>query len=150
MSPGGCQAIIWTNAGIMLIGNNFQWNLIQHLSILLQGNAYENVVWKMAAILSRPQCVTQRDFGVNTTTYGVPNHMAHSDFACDTLKKKSIERNVGIWFKFQLSLFLPESRWQYVYIGTDIGLWTYIGKYIFDISMFVWHMVHLCAMMRIY
>ena len=33
--PGQRQAIIWTNAGILLI----------------QENAFENVVWKMAAIL---------------------------------------------------------------------------------------------------
>ena len=37
LSPGRRQAIIWTNAGILLI-------------------ALENVVGKTAAILSRPQC----------------------------------------------------------------------------------------------
>ena len=53
LSPGRRQAIIWTNAGILLIGpcgNKF-------LEILIQENAFQNVVWKMAAILSRPQCV---------------------------------------------------------------------------------------------
>ena len=59
LSPGRCQAIIWTNAGILLIrclGKNsvkFKWNPY----IFIQENAIENVVWKMAAILSRPQCV---------------------------------------------------------------------------------------------
>ena len=50
LSPGRRQAIIWTNAGILLIGplgTNF----------FIQENAFENVVWKMAAILYRPQCV---------------------------------------------------------------------------------------------
>ena len=29
----------------------------QNLNIFIQENAIENVVWKMEAILSRPQCV---------------------------------------------------------------------------------------------
>ena len=55
-SPGLCQAIIWTIAGILLIGplgTNF--SEILYLYIFLQENAFENVVWKVAAILSRPQ-----------------------------------------------------------------------------------------------
>ena len=51
------QAIIWSNTGILLIRNKLQWNLNQNSSIFIQENAFENVVWKMAAILSRPQCV---------------------------------------------------------------------------------------------
>ena len=37
--------------------NKLQWNLNRNLNISIQENAFENVVWKMAAILSRPQCV---------------------------------------------------------------------------------------------
>ena len=47
LSPGRRQAIIWTNAGILLIDHSKQSS----------ENVFENVVWKMAAILSRPQCV---------------------------------------------------------------------------------------------
>ena len=36
--------------------NRFQWNLNCNLNIFIQGKAFENV-WKMAAILSWPQCV---------------------------------------------------------------------------------------------
>ena len=53
LSPGRHQVIIWTNANILLIGplgTNFS-------EILIQENAFENLVWIMAAILSRPQCV---------------------------------------------------------------------------------------------
>ena len=39
------------------LGNKFQWNLNRNLNIFIQENAFENVVWKMAAMLSRPQCV---------------------------------------------------------------------------------------------
>ena len=57
MSPGRRQAIIWTNAGILLIRTwrtNFSEILID---IHIFSNAFENVVWKMWAILFRPQCV---------------------------------------------------------------------------------------------
>ena len=58
LSPGRRQAIIWTNAGLLLIeplGTNFAEFLIKiHI---FSYNAFEIVIWKMAAILSRPQCV---------------------------------------------------------------------------------------------
>ena len=59
-SPGRRQAIIWTNDGILLIGpleTYFSKILIEIQSFFIQENAFENVVWKMAAILSWPQCV---------------------------------------------------------------------------------------------
>ena len=37
--------------------NKFQWNYNQNRHISIQDNAFENVVCKMAATLSRPQCV---------------------------------------------------------------------------------------------
>ena len=57
LSPGRRQAIIWTNVGMLSIGPlgiNFSEILI---GIFIEENAFEIVVWKMAAILSRPQCV---------------------------------------------------------------------------------------------
>ena len=39
--------------------NKFQWNFNQNSYIFIQENAFEKVVWKMAAILSRPQCVNR-------------------------------------------------------------------------------------------
>ena len=60
LSPGRRQAIIWTNAGILLIWtfrNKLQWNFKRYSDIFVEENAFENVIWKMAAILSRPQCV---------------------------------------------------------------------------------------------
>ena len=62
LSPGRRQAIIWTNAGLLLIetivnGDKLQWNFIRNWYIVILDNAFENVVWKMAAILPRAQCV---------------------------------------------------------------------------------------------
>ena len=59
LSPGRHQANIWTNAGILLIeplGTNFS-EILFEIHIFLQVNAFEQVICKMAAILSRPQCV---------------------------------------------------------------------------------------------
>ena len=46
-----CSIVNWT------LRNKLQWNLSQYSYIFIQENAFENVIWKMAAILSRPQCV---------------------------------------------------------------------------------------------
>ena len=59
LSPDRRQTIIWTNAGILLIGplgKKLQWNLNWSLYIFIQENEFENVC-KMAAILSQPQYV---------------------------------------------------------------------------------------------
>ena len=57
LSPGLHQAIIWTIAGILLIGpleTNFSEILIQ---IHIFSFKIESVVCKMGTILSQPQCV---------------------------------------------------------------------------------------------
>ena len=38
-----------------------QWSLKRNLNIFIQENTFENVVWKMAAILSRPQWVKMNE-----------------------------------------------------------------------------------------
>ena len=40
-----------------ILGNQLQWYLNHNSYIFIQENAFENVVWKISAILSRPQCV---------------------------------------------------------------------------------------------
>ena len=55
LSSGRRQAIMWANARILLIaplGINFNEILIQNLYILIQENAFENLVCEMSAILS--------------------------------------------------------------------------------------------------
>ena len=62
LSPDRRQAIICTNAGKWLIGpqgTNFDEILIENSYIFIHENPFENVVWKMASILSRPQCVNR-------------------------------------------------------------------------------------------
>ena len=43
--------VIWT------IRNEIQWDINRNSNIFMQENAFENVIWKMAAIKSWPQCV---------------------------------------------------------------------------------------------
>ena len=61
LSPERRQAIIWTNAGILLIGplgTNFNEILIENQTFSKIGeNTFENVVCEMLFIASRPQCV---------------------------------------------------------------------------------------------
>ena len=60
LSPQRRQAIIWTNAGILLIGplgTNFSENLIKIQTFSLKANMFENVVCEMLFISSRPQSV---------------------------------------------------------------------------------------------
>ena len=60
LSAGRRQAIIWTNAGILLIGTlgtNFSEILIRNSNIFIQENGFESVVCEMASILFRPQFV---------------------------------------------------------------------------------------------
>ena len=58
LSPDRRQAIIWTSAGILLIGpleTNFSEILIEIQICSFKKMLLENVVWKIAAILSQPK-----------------------------------------------------------------------------------------------
>ena len=62
LSPDRRQAIICTNAGILLIGplgtsKELQRKFNRNSNIFVLQNALENVVNEMASILFRPQCV---------------------------------------------------------------------------------------------
>ena len=60
LAPERRQAIVWTNAGILLIGplgTNFSEILIEIQTFFIEENTFENVVCEMLFISSRPQCV---------------------------------------------------------------------------------------------
>ena len=53
-------AIIWTNAGLLSIGHlrkKLQQNFDQNSYIFIKENVFENIIWKMEAILSQLQYV---------------------------------------------------------------------------------------------
>ena len=60
LSPDRCQAIIWTNTGILLIGplgTNFSKILIKIHTFSIKKMHLKNGKWKMWSILSGPQCL---------------------------------------------------------------------------------------------
>ena len=68
LSPGRCQAIIWTNAGILLIGPlgaNFGEILIEILTFWFKNMRFK--VSSVAAILSRPQLVNNKPVLIPTS-----------------------------------------------------------------------------------
>ena len=73
LSPERRQAITWTNVGILL--NKLQWNVNRY--IFIQENPFENVVWEMAVVLSRPQWV---------------NSMSPSDAECQQSRQPLIQK----------------------------------------------------------
>ena len=54
LSPDRRQAIIWINAGVLLIVK-LQWNFIRNWYIFIHENPFKIVVWKKASIFSRCQ-----------------------------------------------------------------------------------------------
>ena len=78
------QAIIWINAGVInwTLVNKLQWNINRNLYIFIQENTSENVIWKMAAILSRPQCVKMSFGGISyiQQPHGVMVYKVIKDF----------------------------------------------------------------------
>ena len=62
LSPDQRQAIIWTNAGMLLTGpsgTNF-WKFIRNYNIFIQENMFGSVIRETAAILPWPQCVNKQ------------------------------------------------------------------------------------------
>ena len=60
--------------------NTLQWNLMTfwNSNIFILKNAFEDVVWKMMAILSWPQCINLHNFNAIIQTDDMPAY--HADF----------------------------------------------------------------------
>ena len=81
LSPVRHQAIIWTNAGILLI-RNLGTNFSEILNI--QENTFENVVCEMATILYRPKCANCSVWSQsNDTLWSVQNNNLQSQLAIE-------------------------------------------------------------------
>ena len=97
LSPGRRQAIIWTNAGTLLIGTsgpNFSEILIEIITFSFKKNVFERVVCEMAAILSRPQCVKEpghqqtRYYKINIhISIGNMQKMQYGTYATNTIHR---------------------------------------------------------------
>ena len=77
-----CQAIIWTNSGLISIwpfGNEYKWNLNHNTRILIHENVFENV-FKQAVILQwASMCIEYRKTSNIRRTLGGNEIVDHSD-----------------------------------------------------------------------
>ena len=87
--------------------NKLKWNSNRNSKVFIQENTFENVVWKMAAILSRPQCVN--------TVYGVCVCIVHwivcfSSSYCVCLHRHSLLTLKFWWRGFWTFCCRPQER----------------------------------------
>ena len=135
LSPDRRQAIIWTNAGILsidLLGTKLSEISIA-IHIFIQENASENVVWKMAAILSRPQCVNTLRPRQNG------HHFMDNIFKCIFL-------NENILILIQISLkFIPKVPINNIPALVQIIAWRRPGdKPLYELMMIIL-LTHICV-----
>ena len=99
------QAIIWTNAGILLIGplrTNFREIYVWNSNIFIQENALENVVGELASILSRPQCVNRMS-NRRYIWYELLTRVSHKSCTCcfvvNNMMAVNAEATMTIWLR---------------------------------------------------
>ena len=87
--------------------NTFQWNIVPNSKVFFQGNAFENIVGEMAAILFLPQCAKP------VTPGGVYMQQRSGPFLvqvmawCRTSDNNCLSRNIiqEIWIKMSIFSF---------------------------------------------
>ena len=107
LSPGWHQAIIWTSAGILLIrtpGTNFSEILSESYTFSLK-----KMHFKMAAILSRPQCVNWFN-ALTRFTLGIPILMKYKLFILE-IRRRSLDHPWSVW-----KVYIYEICIEFVYI----------------------------------
>ena len=134
LPPGRHQAIIWSNAGMLLsstLGTIFSEK--RNWYIFIQANAFENVVWKMAAILSRPQCA-------NTLR---PRQNGHH-FPDDIFEW--IIWNENAWISINISLkFVPRGPINNIPTLLQVMAWRRPGDKLLSEPMMVRLTTHICV-----
>ena len=106
LSPGWCQAIIWTKNianYIQSLGEKLQSSLYRNWYIFIQENAFENVVWKMGAILCWPQYVN-RFWKAPYNHFVITNFL---NFLCKVACYKYELKNPHFWHELQVAIIKP-------------------------------------------
>ena len=136
LSPGRRQAITWSNVGTLLIGplgTNFSEMLIEIHTFSFPDNLFENVIRKMAAILSRPRCVNT----LRPRQYG--RHFPDDIFKCICLNE-----NVSISLKISLK-FVPKVQFDNIPALLQIMAWRRPGDKPLSEPMVVTLPTHICV-----
>ena len=100
-------------------GNKLQWNINQNSWIFIQENPSQNVVWKMAAILSRPQCVNWTmapHFSEISITYNISR--AHSSIVVDFAQSLS---SYSYWGICVMVSVVVKQHWHIRRVDTQIA-----------------------------
>ena len=95
LSPVRCQAITWTNTNLLStgpLGTNFQWNPKQNTKLFNHENAFEVIVWEIAAILFMG---SWGNFSTKPTLYRAANRYGISVF-CTEFTCKIREYEFGL------------------------------------------------------
>ena len=113
--------------------NKLQWNVNRNSYIFIPENPFQNVVWKMAAILSRPQCVNT----LRPRQYG-------RHFPDDILKRICLNENVSISIKISLKL-VPKVQFNNIPTLLQIMAWHWPGDKLLSEPMVVSLLTHICV-----
>ena len=113
--------------------NIVQWNFNRNWNIFIQENVLENVVWKMSAILSRPQCVN------TLRPRQIGRHLADNIFKCIFLNEDG-------WIPIKISLkFVPKGRINNTPALIQIMAWCRPGDKPLSEPMMVRLPTHICV-----
>ena len=106
LSPGRRQAIIWTNAGILLLrplGTKLQWNVNRNSNIFIHENAFENIFCDMASIWSRPQWVKSKSSSYIWAKFNHRLFLWYVWYKCRT-ENRNIKKRKIITYSCRISL----------------------------------------------
>ena len=143
LSPGRRQAIIWTNPGMLLIGTlgtNFSEILSKIQTFSIKKKVFENVVWKMAAIWSRPKCVYDQ------TTYSFA-HPNSSKLCPDESTRCPASRTTLVATRFRVAVICP-----IIQVPHCIRVFFYFVWFVFinHIFQFYYELCTYCNILDIY
>ena len=117
LSPGRRQAIIWTNAGILLIGplyTNIRWNFNRNWNILDEKNTFENVVCDMLSISLGLNVLNGKTDTRPAVLSLIMSKVVHSTNLNLSSKDKAVNANNTIQYCMSLSWEkgVPQHNWR--------------------------------------
>ena len=152
-----------------------QWNFNRNSNIFIQENTLENVVCKMAAILSRPQCVNgvlwsspKSVFTVSAQVTILYDEFENDNFKCITTSLKGqwvstlrprhnghlfpddifkwVFLNENVCISIKISLkFVPKGPINNILASVQITAWRCPGDKPLSEPMMVWLLTHICV-----
>ena len=114
--PGGGQAIIWTNAGILLIstlGTDFSEISIEIDLFSFQRNAFDKVICKMSLIVSQLQYVKN----LSSSGWNLTKRRDESDYDITAIIKIAHRLDLKLWLRNYIG-DIKASQW----VSTEVKM----------------------------